>query len=78
MTERQSNMGTAPRDGTHVLIRHKVLLFGGYDIGYVEVGTTISECYFDQRWRIWTGTERISTTEAVVPISWAPIPEELL
>lgn len=74
-----SAMDTAPEDGTRVLIKTHVYHFDGWGTPHQRGGTTVIECWFrGGKWQAWCGKASISSTQFIDPISWAPIPEELL
>lgn len=79
-----ADMDTAPKDGTRILILHHAYAYSTRQHRYVRVGTAISECWWakgtwdNPKWSVWCGKKIYSSTENIDPISWAPIPTELL
>lgn len=71
------NMDTAPKDGTHILIRTVIKHY--VDGRYIDVGSYLVECFWrDGEWAIWCGNENTITTEKVHPLGWVPITVEMI
>lgn len=70
-----TDINTAPKDGTRILIKTHTFAFRSYAVGYVKSGTQWLECWWCvDRWREWCGNERTTSTRHIDPIQWAPLP----
>lgn len=74
------DMDTAPLDGTRVLLKTKAMYYNSLASGYEQQGTRIIEGFYDPvrgEWRPWLGSAHLHSTNDIIPLSWAPVPEEL-
>lgn len=73
------DMASAPKDGTRILIKHYTwgLNFKLYQ--QERTGKAITECWWDgERWQVWCGNHRTTSTAHIEALAWAEIPPELL
>lgn len=76
MTTKKQPMDTAPTNGTLVLILRHTYGWSTSGHKYIKTGAQWVECSFvDDKWRVWCGNSRTSSTDYVDPIAWAPLPE---
>ena len=69
-------MESAPRDGTHILIKNAASLFDCKLREYQVVGSQWLECWFvDGKFQRWCGDEKTRSTGAIDPLGWAPLPD---
>lgn len=81
-------METAPRNGTHILVKYIVTQyvrdprpssFGGFGHGeYRPVGHAWAEYWYsDGEFKVWCGTNEISSINGGgEPVGWVPMPHE--
>lgn len=67
----------APTDGRRVLVLCETSGYDSATARYVPTGTKWQECrYLGGKWQAWCGNSRITSTEHIKPLGWAPVPED--
>lgn len=72
------NLNTIPKiNRNRVMIKNAILHYSSVDRGYIKVGETWTECWWDAStgwWREWCGNySTTSTADPITPLAWAPV-----
>jgi hypothetical protein len=72
-------LDNAPKD-QHILVKNQVWAWTesvGYSTPQQGQSELVEAWFNGEKWVIWVGNERTSTTHYLDPIAWTLIPEEL-